>query len=239
MRQIRHDEVSMNGTTGQEVYLKTSGKILWNSYRLGSCLWIGRLAPTEPNVIFAEDDPRHPFTGPFQLGEFCLMHPYHGRACNCVTLRGIFLPLSTCKNHRLRRKFEELWERYTAHPFTGIYPNLDEVLGMRDDLRAIGPLDLSAHFRRAGEAYFPFTCTEATYAWLVRHFEMMVAIHDNPDRAVQLQATTPLPWPSLQAFTNWLFNANWQLSEPVIQTLVLAAFIYPNSDSCDWCSIEA
>ena len=228
----------MIATVNQEAYLKTGGKIHGNSYRLGPCLWIGRLAPTESNVVFAKDDPRHPFNGPFQLGEFCLMHPFQGRACNCVTLRGIFLPLSTCKNKHLYRQFEQLRERYTSHPFAGIDPDLDEVLGMRDDLRMIGPLDLSAHFRQAGEAYFPFTCTEQTYAWLTAHFDMMIAIDDNPNRAVHLQTVTRLPWPSLQVFTNWLFNAKWHLPEDAIQTLLLAAFIYPNSDSCDWCAIE-
>ena len=213
---------------------KESGFIYgFTSTRLFPSLWLG-LIPPKPNQKY-RDDTRKKLN---KVGQFFIWHPYQGSVCDLVSLHGIFLPLTTCRRQEIKNALGKLQKKYYKHPFTSVRPNLDEVLTVRNELRTIGPLDMSYHFREMGEGYIPFQVSETTYTWLRSNFEMMTFVLDTEDddrgyRQLEVVETRSLGWNTLSEFTDWFFSANWSLTEENIRTHLSGAFIYPNSDGCD------
>ncbi len=202
------------------------------------CLWLGRIPPSEGNIHHRVFNEANEIPNQFKIGEFYINHFYQSSSCDVVSLRGIFLPLNTCRNQDIVDGLESLRKRYYDRPFASVDPNLDEVLKLRNELIKIGPLDISKTFRSVGEAYMPFSVSEKTYQWLRSNFEMVTKALDKEDGyfIVEVLETSRLPWPNMAEFTNWLFNYDTnktQLREEAIQTLIMGAFIYPNSDFCD------
>jgi hypothetical protein len=214
-----------------DVIEHTAG-LLGSSVRLqASFLWLGQLGPTEPGFQVPPNDDRHPGAPPFHPGEFTVIHPYQGSACWQVMLRGILLPVSSCTDDAIRAQIANL---QTAVGLAPIH-SLDAIVQVRDALRILGPLDMSNHFRMAGATYLPFSVTALTYTWLAQHFAMATQMTEDPaQQSIQLQTTAPLPWASIQEFTVWLHRLPTNPLDPaMIATLILGAFIAPNSDACD------
>lgn len=202
-----------------------------------ACLWIGRIPSSEGNTYNRVDVPEHEIPTEFNHGEFYFPHVYGGSSCKRVSLHGIFLPIETCSNREVVRALNDLRKLYSDVPFVSVEPNLDEILKIRDVIRVISPLDMTSHFRRAGEAYLPFAFDERTYQWLKMNFKLarIVLSSQTKHLPVKIPAVDDLPWMTALGFTNWLFNypVNPLDSEEAMKTLVIGAFIYPNSDLCD------
>ncbi len=224
----------MNQRQSKPILRKEFGFIYgFTSTRLFPCLWLGLIPPT-PNSWY-RDETRDKLN---KAGQFFIWHPYQGSSCNLVSLHGIFLPLTTCRNQRTRNALTKLWMKYKKHPFTSVRANLDETVTLRNQFRTIGPLDMSHDFREMGEGYMPFQLSEITYAWLRNNFEMMTAVLDTDDKfsgygQLEVVETKSLEWQTLSEFTDWFFGKKWMLQENQIRTLLMGAFIYPNSDACD------
>jgi hypothetical protein len=205
-----------------------SGFIYGFTDRLFPSLWLG-LIPPGPREKYRDDT----LAKLNKAGQFYIWHPYQGSTCDFVSLHGIFLPLVTCRNKEIVDAFTKLQRKYYNRPFTSVRPNLDEVVTVRNELRAIGPLDMSYDFRAMGEAYIPFQLSEVTYSWLRSNFEMMTRISEEESPQVEIVETKPLTWNTLGEFTSWFFSHETSSRESMIRTLLMGAFIYPNSDGCN------
>ncbi|MCK6626759.1 MAG: hypothetical protein L6R45_16485 [Anaerolineae bacterium] len=195
-----------------------SGFIYGFTNRLVPSLWLGLIPPgltgRYSNETLAKLN---------KAGQFYIWHPYQGSVCDFVSLHGIFLPLATCRNKKIVDAFTKLQKKYYKRPFTSVRPNLDEVVTVRNELRIIGPLDMSYHFRTMGEAYIPFQISEVTYSWLRKNFEMMTRISEEESINIEIVETKPLTWNTLGEFTNWFYSADWSLKEDAIRTLLMGA----------------
>lgn len=148
------------------------------------------------------------------------------------------MPLTACKSQEIQEAFRKLQVKYQRRPFVSVRANLDEVVVVRNELKTISPLDMSHDFREMGEGYLPFQVSEEVYTWLRNNFEMMTTVLDSEDKfraykQIEVIQTKKLEWNTLSEFTDWFYSANWALKEEQIRTLLLGAFIYPNSDGCD------
>lgn len=223
----------MDQTKSNHIRRETGFIYGFTSTRLFPCLWLGLIPPTPDS--WYRDETREKLN---KTGQFFIWHPYQGSSCDLVSLHGVFLPLTTCRNQGIRDALSKLQRKYQKGPFSSVRANLDEVVTVRNELRAVGPLDMSQDFREMGEGYIPFQLSEVTYAWLRNNFEMMTLVLDSDDefrayRQLEVLQTKPLEWQTLSEFTDWFYGEKWMLKEGPIRTLLLGAFIYPNSDGCD------
>ena len=228
----------MKRKESEKPQLERTGGVIHGFLPNFPCLWIGRIPPSEGNIHHRVYNEANEIPDQFKPGEFYIIHFYQGSSCKTVRLHGIFLPLKTCRNQDIVGGLESLRKRYYDRPFASVEANLDEVLKLRNELAEVGPLDISKTFRSIGEAYVPFSISENIYQWLKNNFEMVTKALDKEDGyfVVEVLETSRLPWSNVAEFTNWLFNydtTKTHLREESIQTLIMGAFIYPNSDFCD------
>ena len=223
-------------------YVRSSGVVHGDEAGLFPCVWIGFIDDGTTSVPWWREEVkkrpararprstevRERYVDTLKDGQFVFAHQCAGHMCHQMTLAGVVLPLAGCSEQGTAQAIESLTAKYFDQPFRGLEPDLDDLVAVRDDLRAIGPLDCTRRFGRTTEAFLEFECDSDAYDWLRRRFEMAAEIVDNDGYGrVEVTRTAALPADDLAGFVEWLHGPDERWIAP---WWLDGGIVYLNSD---------
>lgn len=142
-------------------------------------------------------------------------HGYGGESCLRVTLAGVFLPLALATDRGAAARLSELAAAFGPTALDHYFPDLDQLVVIRDALRATGPLDATSCFAQSALGRLTFAVDAEAYAWARQRFQPAA-----PDAPVGLR-----PWPA-DTFDGFAAALLPDRSGPMLRHEISGALLY-------------
>jgi len=194
---------------------KNKGRIIGDEVGFFPCLWIGLTNPFHVKEI---SEPG------LKRGQFLFQHQYMGCGCRHVDLFGAIFPIFSCNDTKIMASFYKLERKYSNLPWS---LTIDQLVHIRRDLKAIGPLDCNTEYELSGEAFLTFSFNDEAYTWIKKHFKMVTEIRESESHLpVEIAREENLRFKDEKAFVDW-----FRYDESIFFPFWLkGAFVYENSD---------
>ncbi len=121
-------------------------------------------------------------------------HSYGGESCLSIYLAGAILPLRACRDRDAANRLVTLAASFDARALPSYFPDLDQLVAIRDAFRAIGPLDATNAFMDTAHGFLNFAVQDDGFEWIRRRFSPIDANG----------AEAPWPGETLDAYTTAL-----------------------------------
>lgn len=200
------------------------------------CLFIGVISDPTPGRVALESVLRR--SASIKNGQFFLEHKYEGHACSLSELFGIFLPLGSCPETKIRDGLISITRMFSGEKNCDLHPYLHSLQpkqtpGFKElsrEIRLLTPFEVRevSHPHGTAEAFIRIERPNEVLAWCKAHqFRYIIGLKSESSGSVVVSDDATPAWNNTEGFAEWL-NMSGELN--VASSQIQAALLYKNSD---------